>query len=316
MQRKFSKRLLQRADDNIWPELNYENWKDTCETLQLWTQIVGKVKLALTPFLNEWWEVGFDVSARGLSTGFIPTGNRAFEVIFDFISYRLLINVSDGRRKSIRLYSRSVADFYSEFFSALRSLGINVTIRPQPAEIVGAIPLDKDIVHDSYNGLYVQQWWKILVQTTRVLQIYRSSFFGKSSPLLFYWGSFDLGTSRFSGRPAPLPTFGPKFYRIGEDQENVGCGFWPGNANSRGFTYGKPAFYSYTYPAPPGFSNAPVKPSDAYFDNDMSEFILPYDAVRKSSSPDQMLLEFLESTYNAGALLNHWDSNYLRGKHA
>ncbi|MDB5039201.1 MAG: hypothetical protein JWQ35_2729 [Bacteriovoracaceae bacterium] len=296
-----------QTQKEVWPALSWDSWKESCETVHMWTQIVGKVKLELTPFWNEWWEAAFDVSASGLSTGLIPFNTRVFEINFDFLQHRLVITVSDGRQKTLSLFPRSVADFYSEFFSALRALDIEVAINTHPVETTSDIPFEENSLHSAYDAEYVQRWWKILTHTTRVLQRYRSRFVGKSSPILFYWGSFDLNITRFSGQQARMPAVGPRFYKIGEDQENVSCGFWPGNTNANGLTYGAPAFYSYTYPAPRGFESVPVNPTEAYFDKELAEFILPYEHVRNSTAPEQVLLDFFQSTYEVGANLGHWD---------
>lgn len=277
----------------------------------MWTQIVGKVKLALTPFLNEWWAVGFDISARGLSTGIIPVGDRVFEMNFDFIDHNLRVSVNDGTKAVLPLYPRSVADFYKELLSTLRLLNIEVGIHTNPVETLPDIPFEQDTTHASYDAETVENWWQILVQTSRVLQHYRSNFVGKSSPILFYWGSFDLSCARYSGRPAPMPSVGPRFYRIAEDQENVCCGFWPGNTNAKGITYGAPAFYSYTYPAPAGFGSASIRPKKAYFNKELSEFLLNYEDLLQSGNPEQTLLEFFQSSYEAGATLAGWNRETL-----
>jgi hypothetical protein len=294
-----------------WPPLPLEAWKDTCETLQLWTQVVGKVKLKLAPFLNEWWQVGFHLTARGMTTGLIPSGNRVFEVRFDFITHNLVVEASDGQVKTTPLRPRSVADFYEEFMAALNSLNIDVAINPMPVEMPVSTPFDKDNAHSSYDAGAVHRWWQVLIQTAKVLEQYRSPFVGKSSPVLFYWGSFDLNETRFSGRPAPPLAGAPRFFQIAEDQENVSCGFWPGNANAAGVTFGEPAFYSYANPAPAGIENASVRPAGAHFENRIGEFILLYEDARRASSPEQAILEFFQSTYEAGARLAGWDRTAL-----
>lgn len=299
--------ILNKTMAGLWPALPWDAWKESSETLRRWMQIVGKIKLELTPFLNEWWEVGFHVTARGLSTGIIPVNGRIFEMEFDFFDHNLCVKVSDGRQKKMALFPRSVSDFYSELFAVLASLDIEIAINTRPVETDPVIPFDQDRVHGAYDPEYVHRWWKILVQTARVMQRYRSTFVGKSSPVLFYWGSFDLNTSRFSGRQVAMPKAGPRFYKIAEDQENVSCGFWPGNTNAKGFTYGAPAFYSYTYPAPANFEHASVSPKEAYFDKQLGEFILRYEDIRGLSSPEQTLLDFFESSYRAGADLARWD---------
>ena len=296
--------------DEPWPSLPWDAWKDTCNTLHMWTQIVGKVKLELTPFLNEWWEVGFDVTSRGLTASAIPFDHGIFSVDFDFIDHRLVVAASDGRVGTLPLAPRSVADFYREFMQLLRDLGIRVAINPLPTEVPNPVRCDQDTANASYDPQYVRRWWRILVQTTRVLQRYRSAFVGKSSPILFYWGGFDLNATRFSGRPAPLAQ-GPRFYQLAEDQENAACGFWPGNPTAAGVALAQPAFYAYTYPAPDGFKNAVVRPKSAYYHERLGEFILPYESVRAEPSIEQSILDFFQSTYEAGAALARWDRPFL-----
>jgi hypothetical protein len=286
----------------VWPALPYAQWKDTLDTFHMWTQIVGKVKLELVPFLNEWWEVGFTVTARGLTTSTIPLGHRVFQVDFDFIDHRLDIHVSDGSSRSIALLPRSVADFYQEFMGALHALGLDVTITTNPVEVENTIPFDQDQVHATYNPEYVTRWWRILLQVDRLLQAYRTPFMGKSSPILFWWGSFDLSETRFSGRPAPEREWPARWMALGADQEQSSAGFWPGSG-----TVHEPAFFAYTYPEPPGCRDATIRPDVAFYHPDLSEFILPYDTVRMSPSPDQMILDFFQSTYEVGAALAGWD---------
>jgi Family of unknown function (DUF5996) len=286
----------------IWPALPYETWKDTLDTFHMWTQIVGKVKLELVPFLNQWWEVAFTVTARGLTTSTIPCGRRVFQVDFDLIDHRLDIHVSDGNSRSIRLLPRSVADFYQEFMAALSALGISVQITTNPVEVENTIPFDQDRVHASYDPGYVTRWWRIVLQVDRLLQRYRTTFVGKSSPVLFWWGSFDLSETRFSGRPAPQREWPARWMAIGADEEQASAGFWPGNAKVQ-----EPAFFAYTYPEPPGCADAILRPDAAFYHPELSEFILPYDKVRTSPSPDQMILDFFQSAYEAGANLAGWD---------
>jgi hypothetical protein len=294
-----------------WPELPFDEWAETCETLHRWTQIVGKVALELRPFLNEWWQIAFHLTARGMTTGTIPFGSGVFAVDFDFIEHAVIIATSDGRRTTLRLEPRSVADFYRAFMAALNELGISVSINPLPVEIPGAISCDQDESLASYDPEYVQRWWRIMLSTEQVLQRYRSSFFGKSSPTQFFWGSFDLNHARFSGRSAPLPQGAPRFLQLAEDQENISCGFWPGNITMGGVTLGKPAFYSYIYAEPDGYKDADVQPPAAAYDSRLGEFILPYDAVRQSDDPAGMLLAFFQSTYEAGARHAQWDRAWL-----
>lgn len=302
------------VDADHWPPLPWDAWKDTCETLHMWTQIVGKVKLELAPFLNELWEVGFHLTARGMTTGIIPAGDRIVEATFDFIDHNLVLAVSDGQVKVMPLVARSVADFYQEFMAVMRSLEIEVAINPVPVEVPDPIPFDQDRIHASYDADSVHRFWRILAQTAPVLQRYRSSFAGKSSPILFYWGSFDFSAARYSGKPAPPLTGVPRFFQIAEDEENIACGFWAGNPNATGVALGKPAFYSYTAPAPQGFADAAVGPDDAHYNGTLGEFILPYDDARRAASPEEVILEFFQSTYEAGAELAGWDRSRLERK--
>lgn len=296
----------------MWPALPFAEWQDTQATLHRWLQIVGKVKLALSPFLNEWWNVALVVTARGLATGPIPYRHGAFDIELDFISHTLSIRAADGRVKAIPLLSRSVADFHREFFAALEALEIEVAITPVPVEIVdGAIPFAEDRTHASYDADAVHRWWRILLCTDTVLQRYRTGFTGKSSPIMFFWGSFDLTAVRFSGQPASLPENAPRFMRLAEDEENFACGFWPGNANHAGLTLGEPAFYAYNFPEPPGFAEASIRPDAAAFNPDLGQFILPYDAVRQAADPDAELLTFFRETYDAAASLAGWDREAL-----
>jgi hypothetical protein len=300
-----------------WPPLAYEDWRETCETLQLWLQIVGKVKLQLVPFLNEWWNVTLHLTARGMTTATIPYGDRAFVVDFDFLEHTVVIKASDGRNDLIRLVPCSVADFYARFMASLQRLGIEVRINPLPVEIPKPIPYDEDRIHRSYDPISVKRWWTIQLQTEKVLQRHRSSFVGKSSPIHFFWGSFDLNHTRFSGRAAPMPQGVPRFLQLAEDQENVACGFWPGNPNYGGVTLGQPAFYAYIHPEPQGFQAAPVEPETAHYDSNFSQFILPYQDLRRAAKPEEDVLRFFRSTYQAGAVLAGWDREALeRGPEA
>ncbi len=289
-----------------WPALPWAEWRDTCETLHMWTQVVGKVKLALTPFLNHYWQVGFHVTARGMTTGLIPYAERAFDVTFDFVDHRLAIRCTDGRESALPLGPCSVADFYERFMAALRSNDVAVAIDTTPTEVLDPIPFERDRTHAAYNPTYVWRWWQIQVQTVKVLQTYRSTFAGKSSPILFYWGSFDLNATRFSGRPAQPPQ-GPRFYRLSENQENVSCGFWPGNPGMRETGFREPAYYAYAYPEPAGFKEAAVRPSAAYYNGELGEFLLHYDDARRAPAPEQAILAFFQSVYEAGATLGGWD---------
>jgi len=285
----------------VWPALPYDTWKPTLDTVHMWTQIVGKVKLELNPFLNQWWEVAFFVTARGLTTSTIPFGPRVFEVNFDFVDHRLDIHVADGTSASLSLSPRSVAAFYKEFMGALDSLGIRVEITTSPQEVENTIPFDQDDVHASYDAEYVNRFWRILVQTERLLQQYRTPFVGKSSPILFWWGSFDLSEFRYSGRKAPEREWPKRWMALGAGEEQSGAGFWPGNEKVP-----EPAFFAYTYPESPGCRVARIQPAAAFFQPDVAEFVLPYEKTRQAEDPDQVIMDFFTSTYEAGATLAGW----------
>jgi hypothetical protein len=303
-----------RATVEAWPALPWAEWSESCETLHLWTQIVGKVKLELSPFLNEWWQVGFDVTPRGLTASSIPFEDGAFAVEFDFIDHGLRIVTSEGGIREFALAPRSVAAFYGDFMARLRELGIDARIHRMPVEMPNPIPFDQDERHASYEPRLVHDWWRVLVSTTKVLQRYREGFSGKSSPIVFYWGSFDLNETRFSGRPAPRLRGVPLFYELAEDEENVACGFWPGNANAAGVTLEEAAFYAYHYPEPPGFRDARVEPDGARYDTRLNEFLLPYDRVRTAAFPEALVLRFFENVYEVAADLAHWDRARLDSK--
>ena len=288
----------------VWPGLPVNEWKDTYETLHMWTQIVGKIRLTLTPLENHWWNSVLYVTSRGLTTSAIPYGQRTFEVDFDFIDHRLLIQTTEGTIKSLALEPRSVADFYKELMSTLQSLGIEVQIHAKPDEVAEPIPFAEDDKHASYDSEYANRFWRILVQADRVLKQFRSRFIGKCSPVHFFWGSFDLAVTRFSGRRAPERPGADAITREAYSHEVISHGFWPG-----GGAVDSPLFYSYTAPAPPGLDKELVHPG--FYSTEMSEFILPYNDIRQSVSPDDLLLEFLESTYQAGARLAGWDRGAL-----
>ena len=240
--------MTQEEKEYLWPPLPLEAWKKTYETLHMWTQVVGKVKLELCPFLNQWWEVGFSVTAWGLTTSLIPSPTGAFQVTFDFINHNLSLCTSDGKRKNLALMPRSVADFYQHFMTALRALGIEVKINTTPSEVENPIPFEQDHTHNSYDPEYVNRWWRILVQVNKVFQHYRSYFIGKSSPVLFYWGTFDLAESRYSEKRVTPPPGANRIVRLSENQEVIESGFWPGSGKVRA-----PAFFSYTIPTRPGW---------------------------------------------------------------
>jgi len=292
----------ERETAELWPPLPYEEWKDTYNTLHMWAQIVGKVRMELTPLVNHWWNVTFYLTARGLTTSPIPYQNSTFEVDFDFIDHNLFIQTSEGTSKALPLLPRSVADFYREFMEALRSLNINVTINTLPSEVTNPIRCDEDFVHASYDPEYANRCWRILAQSDKVFKAFRSQFIGKSSPVHFFWGSFDLAVTRFSGRRAPERPGADRITREAYSHEEMSGGFWPGSENFR-----VPAYYTYTYPEPPGLKEASIRPDQAFYSPELSLFILRYDDVRNSGEPEKMLMDFLQSTYEAGANLAHWD---------
>jgi hypothetical protein len=270
----------------------------------MWTQIVGKVRLALGPPLNHWWGVTLYVAPRGLTTSSIPFGMRTFEVTFDFLNQTLWIQTSDGALRAMGLYPRSVADYYREFLAILRSLGIAVTINPLPQEIANPIRCDEDEEHASYDAAAAVRWWRILVQSDRVLQQFRARFLGKCSPVHFFWGSFDLAVTRFSGRRAPERPGADRMTREAYSHEVSSCGFWPGTP---GGPVQEPAYYSYMAPEPPGLAKRRIRPAAAVYRQKVGEFILPYEAVRTATDPEATLIEFAQSTYEAGATLAKWD---------
>ena len=289
-----------------WPSLPLESWKETYATLHMWTQIVGKVRLALTPTVNHWWNVPLYVTSRGLTTSAIPYKGRIFEIQFDFIDHALVFRTNDGQSKTLPLFPRSVADFYQEFISMLRSADIQVKIWKMPVEIPNPIPFDEDRVHASYDPEYARRFWQILVSVDRVFNEFRSGFIGKSSPVHFFWGSFDLAVTRFSGRRAPERSGADIITREAYSHEVSSVGFWPGGGDVQG-----PAFYSYMAPEPQGFQDSPVRPQAAAYHPKLNEFLLMYEDVRQAASPSLALLEFCQSTYEAGARLAKWDRESL-----
>ena len=297
---------LPTTPNHSWPELPLDAWQDTYGTLHMWTQIVGKVRLALSPLVNHWWEVALYVNARGLTTSPIPYGDGIFEVQFDFIDHKLIIQTSRGSTKSIPLKAQTVADFYSDFMSALRSLGIEVKIWTMPVEVPNPIRFETDSQHASYDLEYAHRFWRILTLCDTVFKEFRSRFIGKDSPAHFFWGSFDLCVTRFSGRRAPERVGADPITREAYSHEVMSAGFWPGGGDVKGA-----AFYVYAAPEPPGFSERKVKPAAAFYHPQMKEFLLMYDDVRQADSPRKALLDFLQSTYEAGANLAHWDRKEL-----
>jgi hypothetical protein len=293
-----------------WPELPYARWRDTAITLQLWTQIVGKVRLALTPWLNHGWHVPLYVTPRGLGTSSIPVDGGLIEIEFDFIGHRLICRTSRGDERTFALAPQSVADFYDRLTRLLAELGVEVSIHRMPNEIRDPIAFSEDQFHAAYVPEAAHRFWRALVQVDRVFNLFRSGFLGKASPVHFFWGSFDLAVTRFSGRPAPrhpggVPGLPDAITREAYSHEVSSAGFWPGND-----AFAQPAFYSYAYPEPPGFRERPVT-AGASFNPALGEFILPYDAVRAAPSPDALLLDFLSTTYAAAADCGGWDRAML-----
>ena len=292
---------------DIWPDIAYAAWKDTCTTLHLWMQIVGKIRLAQTPWLNHSWHVVLYVTHRGLTTSPIPYGARTFQIDFDFVDHVLWIRTSDGHYRQLVLRPQPVAEFYLELFATLSEIGLDIRINGKPNEIPDAISFRDDVTHASYDPDYAYRFWLALVQVHRVMSHFRTGFVGKASPVQFFWGSFDLAVTRFSGRRAPLhpggaPNLPDAIAQEAYSHEVSSAGFWPGGG---GIDYA--AFYSYAYPAPPGFSTTDVLLGAAFWSKELSEFILPYDAVRQAKDPDRVLMDFLQSTYVAAAELGKWD---------
>ena len=301
------------ATDAAWPALSYAAWKDTCSAVHLWTQVVGKIRLARTPWLNHSWHVPLYVSARGLTTSPIADAKRSFEIEFDFLDHRLTIATSDGGRARVELVPRSVAEFYAAVVNALGEVGIEVPIDDLPCEIAGAIRFGRDRAPRPYDAAAMQRFWRALVQADRVLKQFRTSFLGKCSPVHFFWGSFDLAVTRFSGRAAPsqagpAPGVSAAVMREAYSHEVSSAGFWPG-----GDGFGDAAFYSYAYPEPAGFSASRVAPEGALYHPTLGQFLLPYEIVRAAPDPDATLLEFLETTYAAAADAAKWDRAGLEG---
>jgi Family of unknown function (DUF5996) len=306
--------LTPNPPTEIWPSLPFEEWKNTCATLHMWTQIVGKVRLSLAPWTNHSWHVTLYVTSRGLTTSPIPHGFHTFEIRFDFIDHELRIVKSDGALRVLRLRAQSVAKFYGELMNALTELGLPVKIDMLPNEIEDPVRFDQDEEHRSYDAEFANRFWRTLVQCDRVFTKFRSRFCGKCSPVHFFWGSFDLAVTRFSGRPAPphpggIPHLPDAITREAYSQEVSSLGFWPGNA-----AVPTPIFYSYAYPEPPGFTEAKIQPSSGAYNAKMREFVLPYDDVRTTKSPDDVLLEFAQSTYDAASTLGKWDRAALEEK--
>jgi hypothetical protein len=301
--------VADRRRATVWPSLPLAEWQDTLDTLHRWVQMVGKTRLALAPPVNHWWHVALYLSSRGLTTSPMPHGNRTLEVELDFVDHNLVLRTSDGATRAIALVPRSVADFYREYTALLDSLGVRVRIRPVPSEMADVLPFTDDHEHRSYDPDYAGRCWRILSQANRVTQEFRGRFLGKCSPVHFFWGAFDLACTRFSGRRAPphpggVPHLPDRIVREAYSHECISAGWWPGGA---GGPVTEPVFYSYSYPEPAGYPEAKVLPSEAYYQRDLKEFVLPYEVVRTAERPDEVLLQFLQSTYEAGADLARWD---------
>lgn len=291
--------------DDVWPSLPLEAWEDTYATLHRWVQIIGKIRLKLAPMVNHWWQVPLYVTSRGLTTSPMPYGAHLCQIDLDFLSHEMRLTTDTGRVRSVSLLPRSVADFYAETMSALSSLGVEVSIWTTPVEIPERTPFEQDRTHTAYDAEYAWRLWRVLVQTDRLLHEFRSRFIGKVSPVHFFWGAFDMACTRFSGRRAPRHPGAPYVARFvaveAYSHEVASCGFWPGAG------LGEPAFYAYAYPEPEGYRDWPVRPPGAYYHPELSEFILPYEALRGLPSPETALLDFAQSTYEAVADLASWD---------
>ena len=289
-----------------WPTLHLDSWRDTCATLHMWTQIVGKIRLSLTPLINHWWNVPLYVTTQGLTTSRVPYGERSFELWFDFLRHQLALQTSDGVHETLPLEPRSVSDFYQACMKMLRSAGIEVKIWRMPVEILNPIPFDLDRVHASYDPQSVEKFWRILLSVDSVFHRFRSEFIGKSSPVHFFWGSFDLALTRFSGRRAPERRGADAVTREAYSHEASSVGFWPGSGDIK-----DAAFYSYASPEPEGFKEGHARPDSALYHKQLGEFLLMYEDVQKSESPSKTLLEFCHSTYEAAANLGNWDREAL-----
>jgi hypothetical protein len=300
--------MMMALDSAVWPSLRLAEWQDTHDTIHMWMQMVGKTRLALAPRENHWWHVPLYVSARGLVTSPIPYRSRAFEVGFDFIDHRLTVNTSDGATRSISLRPQAVADFYRDYMTLLNTMGITVKIWPVPVEVDAPIPFLDDRRHASYDPESVQRFFHMLLHADRILKRFKGRFLGKASPVHFFWGAFDLALTRFSGRPAPEPETPPESWVLREamSHEEISFGFWPGSG-----TVAEPAFYAYVRPEPPNLPTMSVPPSSAYYCRELADFVLPYESVRSTSSPDDAVLDFYQGVYDAGADLARWDRAVL-----
>ena len=290
-------------DQGPWPSLPLAAWHDTHDTLHMWMQIVGKTRLALAPRQNHWWHVPLYVSSRGLTTTPIPYGSRTFEVEFDFIDHRLVVETSEGTIREIALRAQAVADFYREYTDLLAGLGIVVSLWPVPVEVDHPIPFLEDRVHAAYDSARAHRFFRMLLQADRITKRFQGRFLGKTSPVHFFWGAFDLALTRFSGRRAPEhPNTEWRVLREANSHEEISVGFWPGSGG-----VAEPAFYAYARPEPPGFASTAIRPAAAYYSRELGDFILPYEMVRSASSPDELVLDFYQSAYSAGADLARWD---------
>jgi hypothetical protein len=302
----MSMEVVTMAGENVWPELRWEQWSATADTLHMWTQIVGKTRLALSPLQAHWWNVPLYVSARGLSTAAMPYGAEFLEIEFDFVSHELRFRTSEGSTAALALQPQSVADFYAEYKKTLEGLGLPVAIWGTPVELAAPIPFAEDTEHHSYDPDAAQRFWRVLMRVDQVFQKFSSEFVGKVSPVHFFWGSFDLAVTRFSGRPAPPREGADDVQREAYSQEVISAGFWPGNGG-----YGKAAFYCYAAPVPKGMDALVIAPKEAKFDTGLGEFILLYEDVQKSDAPEEMLMTFLQSSYAKAADLAGWDRGVL-----
>jgi hypothetical protein len=301
--------VVDRRQSTVWPSLPLAEWQDSLDTLHRWVQIVGKTRLALAPPVNHWWHVTLYLTSRGLTTSPMPYGSRTIEVELDFVDHNLLVRTNDGATRAIALVPRTVADFFREYTALLDSLGLRPRIRPVPSEMPDTLPFTEDRQHRSYDPEYAGRCWTILSQANRVIQNFRGRFIGKCSPVHFFWGGFDLACTRFSGREAPphpggVPNLPDRVAREAYSHECISAGWWPGVG---GGPVAEPAFYSYIYPEPAGYGEARVLPGEAYYHRDLREYVLPYEAVRRAERPDEVLLHFLQSSYEAGADLAGWD---------
>lgn len=300
-----------RATEGPWPSLPLAAWRETHDTLHLWTQVVGKVRLALAPYVNHWWNVALQFRPRGLTTGSLHLGARSLEIAFDFVDHVLTVDTDAGARRTMALAPRSVADFHGELRALLGSLGLDVAIDPRPQELAHPIPFDRDEVHAAYDFAAVERWWRLMSRAERLLQRFRGGYCGKCSPVHFFWGSFDIAVTRFSGRRAPPRPGADRITRLAYSHEVLSAGFWPGSANVV-----EPAFYAYAAPEPAGFREAPIEPRLAFYNPTTQGWILRVSDLATAGDPDDAALEFCESTYRAGATLAGWDRAELEEREA